>query len=57
MVLEILPLITDISPIFGLTFMGIMEILMMIAGFGSFVVAVVIWRTHRDKKRLNLLAS
>ena len=32
--------------------MGIMEILMMIAGFGSFGVAFVIWLTHRGQKKI-----
>ena len=45
-------MITEISPIFGLMFMGIMEVLMMIAGFGSFSVAFVIWRTHRGQKKI-----
>ena len=46
-----IPVITEISSIFGLTFMGIMEILMMIAGFGSFGVAFVIWAHAQETKK------
>ena len=45
-------MITEISPIFGLNLLGIMEILMVIAGFGSFGVAFVIWRTHIGQKKI-----
>ena len=45
-------MVTEISPIFGLTFMGIMEILTMLAGFGSIVVAAAILYTHRGQKKI-----
>lgn len=46
-------MVTEISPIFGLSLLGIMDILMIIAGFGSFGVALVIWHTHKRQKKID----
>lgn len=43
---------TEISPIFGLSLLAIMEILTISAGFGSFVVAFFIWRTQNGQKNI-----
>ena len=45
-------MVTEISPIFGLSLLGILEILTLIVGFGSFCVAFVIWRTHCHQKKI-----
>ena len=44
--------VTEISPIFGLSVLGIMGILTIVAGFGSFVVAFFIWYTHNGQKKI-----
>ena len=45
-------MITDMSPIFGLSLLELMEWLTIIAGFGSLVVAGAILYTHRGQKKI-----
>ena len=36
-------MVIEISPVFGLSLLGLLEILTMVAGFGSFGVAIVMY--------------
>ena len=47
-------MITDISPIFGLPLLGLMEILTILAGVGSIIIAVAILIVHIRQHRLQV---
>lgn len=50
--LSIIHMITEISPIFGLNLLSILEILTIITGFSSLVVAVAILYTYTGQKKI-----
>ena len=42
----------EISPMFGLSSLAWVEILTIVARFGSFGVALVIWLTYKGQKKI-----
>ena len=46
-------MVTEISPVFGLSLLDMLEILTVIAGFGSFAVALGIWKTYNRQKNID----
>ena len=52
------PLVTEISPIFGLTLLGLIELLTIVIAVSSLVVAVIIGVTHwRQQAKQNKITS
>lgn len=45
-------MVMEISPMFGLSSLAWVEILTIVARFGSFGVALVIWLTYKGQKKI-----